>query len=210
MGAEAALVRLQLFSGTHAISSALFGCLRPNDTMLCVSGKPYDTLEEVIGKRINSQTGALTGSLLDWGIKYEEIELLYNKEAAALNGRNVAFDLDLIDSMLEKDPSIKLIHVQRFVYIHVAWLLHIFNNGHNYDRSCGYQWRPSIPIVEIERLCTHINTKYKHSDKKRDVIVFVDNCYGELVEDQEPGHVGKITLCVYIILSLSSYLLYYC
>ena len=50
MGAEAALVRIQLFSGTHAISSALFGCLRPNDTMLCVSGRPYDTLEEVIGK----------------------------------------------------------------------------------------------------------------------------------------------------------------
>ena len=119
MGAESALVRLQLFSGTHAISSALFGCLRPNDTMLCVSGKPYDTLEEVIGKRINSQTGALTGSLLDWGIKYEEIELLYNKEAAALNGRNVAFDLDLIDSMLEKDPSIKLIHVQRFAYVYI-------------------------------------------------------------------------------------------
>ena len=74
---------------------------------------------------------------------------------------------------------------------------HSINNGHNYDRSCGYQWRPSIPIVEIERLCTHINIKYKHSDKKRDVIVFVDNCYGELVEDQEPGHVGMITLCVY-------------
>ena len=48
LGAEMALVRLQFFSGTHAIASALFGCLRPQDTMLCVSGHPYDTLEEVL------------------------------------------------------------------------------------------------------------------------------------------------------------------
>jgi len=48
LGAEAALVRLQFFSGTHAIASALFGSLRPGDTMLCDSGQPYDTLEEVI------------------------------------------------------------------------------------------------------------------------------------------------------------------
>jgi cystathionine beta-lyase family protein involved in aluminum resistance len=51
MGAEAALVRLQLFSGTHAISTALFACLRPGDAFLGVSGHPYDTLEEVIGLR---------------------------------------------------------------------------------------------------------------------------------------------------------------
>ena len=140
LGAEAALVRLQLFSGTHAISSALFGSLRPNDTMLCVSGKPYDTLEEVIGKRVNSQTGTFRGSLKDWGIKYLEMDCLYNNEAHATNGRSIAFDLPAIDKYLDSDPSIKLIHIQR---------------------SCGYQWRPSIPVVEIERLCTHINTKYK-------------------------------------------------
>jgi hypothetical protein len=51
MGAEAALVRLQLFSGTHAISTALFACMRPGDAFLGVSGHPYDTLEEVIGLR---------------------------------------------------------------------------------------------------------------------------------------------------------------
>ena len=58
LGAEAALVRLQLFSGTHAIATALFGCLRPGDTLLGVSGHPYDTLEEVIGQ---GQRGDFTG-----------------------------------------------------------------------------------------------------------------------------------------------------
>ncbi len=113
MGAEAAIVRLQFFSGTHAISSALFGCLRPNDTMLCVSDAPYDTLEEVIGKRPNSQTGSLTGSLADWNIKYKEIPALYHEKAKAVNGRSIAFDLEYIDKILDEDLSIKLIHIQR-------------------------------------------------------------------------------------------------
>ena len=71
MGAEAAVVRLQFFSGTHAISSALFGALRPGDNILCVSGHPYDTLEEVIGLRDGHQTGSRIGSLADWGIGYK-------------------------------------------------------------------------------------------------------------------------------------------
>lgn len=116
LGAEAALVRLQLFSGTHAIASALFGSLRPGNTMLCVSGPPYDTLEEVIGKRVGSQTGTLTGSLADWGIKYKEIDALYEDQALKANGQNIAFDLDRMDKMLEEDPSIKLIHIQRYTH----------------------------------------------------------------------------------------------
>jgi cystathionine beta-lyase family protein involved in aluminum resistance len=67
LGAEAAVVRLQFFSGTHAIASALFGALRPGNKILCVSGHPYDTLEEVIGLRDGHQTGSRIGSLLDWG-----------------------------------------------------------------------------------------------------------------------------------------------
>lgn len=169
MGAEAALVRLQLFSGTHAISSALFGSLRPGDNFLCVSGHPYDTLEEVIGLRDGSQTGSRVGSLRDWGIGYSEIDLIYGEAAKAINDHSsaVAFDLPLMDAKLAADDKIKLIHVQR---------------------SCGYQWRPSLPIQEIERLVLHIETNYKA--KGRDLVVFVDNCYGELVEDQEPCHVG--------------------
>ena len=79
----------------------------------------------------------------------------------------VQFDLAQIDAKLAADPSIKVLHVQR---------------------SCGYQWRPSIPIKEIGRLCAHVKQKYKQQG--RDLQVFVDNCYGELVEDQEPCHVG--------------------
>lgn len=177
MGAEQALVRLQIFSGTHAISSALFGVLRPGDKMLAVSGAPYDTLEEVIGLREGTQTGTLTGSLKDWGIEYEEVPLILgDSDEGGGGGRgtlegtiatSAIFDLSSIDQSLEKDDSIKVIHIQR---------------------SCGYQWRPSIPIAEIKRLCDHIESKYKATG--RELVVFVDNCYGELVEDQEPCHVG--------------------
>eukprot|EP01041_Mallomonas_annulata_P006800 gene6800-13771_t len=142
LGAEAALVRVQLFSGTHAIASALFGCLRPGDKMLCVSGHPYDTLEEVIGLRPGHQTGTTRGSLLDWGIGYSEIDLLTEEDSLRLHKRLVSFDLNRIDNELAADPNIKLIHVQRY-------------------KSQG-----------------------------RELIVFVDNCYGELVEDREPTHVG--------------------
>lgn len=81
--------------------------------MLCVSGPPYDTLEEVIGKRVGSQTGTLTGSLADWGIKYKEIDALYEDKALKANGQNIAFDLEQMDQMIQDDPSIKLIHIQR-------------------------------------------------------------------------------------------------
>ncbi len=70
-GAEDALVRHSFISGTHTLSTMLFGVLRPSDTLLAVTGKPYDTLEEVIG--IQGETG--NGSLMDFGVKYEQIEL---------------------------------------------------------------------------------------------------------------------------------------
>ncbi|MFM7312409.1 MAG: methionine gamma-lyase family protein, partial [Cyanobium sp.] len=68
--AEAAAVRLQFVSGTHAIASALFGVLRPGDRLLALTGRPYDTLEEVIGIRGSGQ-----GSLAEFGITYDELPL---------------------------------------------------------------------------------------------------------------------------------------
>jgi cystathionine beta-lyase family protein involved in aluminum resistance len=165
MGAEAALVRLQLFSGTHAIATCLFGSLRPGQNMLCVSGHPYDTLEEVIGQRVGHQTGNYKGSLKDWNIGYSELELLHGDEAKMINNDIIAFDFKSIEFAIENDPAIKLIHIQR---------------------SCGYSWRPSLPVKEIGRLCTHLKQKYAD----RDLVMFVDNCYGELVEEIEPTHVG--------------------
>ncbi|MFQ3629551.1 MAG: methionine gamma-lyase family protein, partial [Cyanobacteriota bacterium] len=70
MGAEAAAVRVQFVSGTHAIACALFGVLRPGDEMLAVAGAPYDTLEEVIGLRGEGQ-----GSLREFGVSYRQLEL---------------------------------------------------------------------------------------------------------------------------------------
>jgi cystathionine beta-lyase family protein involved in aluminum resistance len=70
MGAESAIVRVQFVSGTHAIATALYGVLRPGDELFAVAGRPYDTLEEVIGLRGENQ-----GSLKDFGISYRELPL---------------------------------------------------------------------------------------------------------------------------------------
>ena len=72
-GCEAALVRHQIVSGTHALTIGLFGLLRPGDTMLVVSGKPYDTLSDVIGLTNNEKN---MGSLNNFGVNYQQIDLL--------------------------------------------------------------------------------------------------------------------------------------
>jgi len=93
--AEDSLVRTQLISGTHALSTALFGMLRPGDTLLSITGKPYDTLDEVIGIQENKS------SLISYGIKYEQIELVDND-----------FDYKKIEEKL-KESKVKLIEIQR-------------------------------------------------------------------------------------------------
>ena len=100
MGAEAAFVRHNIVSGTHALTIALFGLLRPNDIMLSIAGKPYDTLEEVIG--IAGEAG--NGSLRDFGVEYSQVDLLPNG----------AFDLDRIRAALrDGGERIKVIFIQR-------------------------------------------------------------------------------------------------
>lgn len=96
MGAEDALIRHSFLSGTHTLSVALFGVLRPGDIMLSVTGKPYDTLEEVIGIR-----GEGKGSLKDFGINYKQIELK--------DGRP---DLDEIEKQAA-DKNIRMVYIQR-------------------------------------------------------------------------------------------------
>jgi cystathionine beta-lyase family protein involved in aluminum resistance len=146
LGAEAAAVRLQFVSGTHAIAAALFGVLRPGERMLSITGRPYDTLEEVIGLRGEGQ-----GSLRDFGVQYEELPLLDSG----------AVDEAALDKALEIPRQLVLI-----------------------QRSCGYSWRPSLSIHTIERLCERIHAR------QPDCVCFVDNCYGELVEEREPPEVG--------------------
>lgn len=145
-GGEAGLVRPQIISGTHAISIALFGVLRPGDELLYITGKPYDTLEEIVGIRGNG-----TGSLKEFGISYNSVAL---KE----DGRP---DFEKIASSIKSNT--KMIGIQR---------------------SKGYATRPSFTIAEIKEMIDFVK------ELKSDVVVFVDNCYGEFVEDLEPCHVG--------------------
>jgi cystathionine beta-lyase family protein involved in aluminum resistance len=144
--AEAAAVRLQFVSGTHAIAAALYGVLRPGDRLLAITGRPYDTLEEVIGIRGEGQ-----GSLAEFGIAYDELALLPD---GSVNEGGIAEALAL--------PT-------RMVLI---------------QRSCGYSWRPSLTVEQIGRLVERVKTI------QPGCLVFVDNCYGELVELQEPTAVG--------------------
>jgi len=97
-GAESALVRHQFVSGTHALSTALFGCLRPGDSLLSVTGTPYDTLQSVIGK----STSAF-GSLKEWKISYNEIPF-------AVGGD---LNWDLIKAELKSDKKPKVAMIQR-------------------------------------------------------------------------------------------------
>jgi len=95
--AEDSLVRTQFISGTHALSTAFFAMLRPGDTLLSISGKPYDTLDEVIGIEPNNS------SLISFGVKYEQIELVDND-----------FDYEKIQERLKKG-NVKLIEIQRSI-----------------------------------------------------------------------------------------------
>nr|WP_026133768.1 methionine gamma-lyase family protein [Oceanobacillus kimchii] len=145
-GGEDALVRPQLVSGTHAITTALFGVLRPGDELVYITGKPYDTMEEVIGK-----PGKQEGSLYDFNIGYREISLLPD---GTVNYKQVK------DSWTS---NTKVIAIQR---------------------SKGYDQRPSFTIDQIGEMIQFV----KEIDPS--VTVFVDNCYGEFTETNEPLHIG--------------------
>lgn len=146
LGAEAALVRGQFVSGTHAIASALFGVLRPGDHVLSVSGTPYDTLEEVIGLRGEGQ-----GSLRDFGVFHDTVPLdSHGKLQYALISEKIT-------------TKTRMLLVQR---------------------SRGYAWRDALMISQLKELVDFVR---KHFPQ---LIIFVDNCYGELVETQEPGDIG--------------------
>ena len=146
-GTEDALVRAQLISGTHALAVTLFGLLRPGDTMLSITGAPYDTLQTIIG--INKEQSK--SSLKEFGVKYEQIDLV-----------NDDFDINAIKERVSKQ-DIKLIEIQR---------------------SKGYSTRKSLTIEKIEKAIRAIR------EVNSEVIIMVDNCYGEFVEEKEPTNVG--------------------
>lgn len=142
---EDALVRSQITCGTHALSLALAANLRPGDEMLSISGKPYDTLEEVIGIRPSS------GSLAEYGITYRQVELT----------EDGSFDFEAIQKAL--GPKTRLAAIQR---------------------SKGYLTRPSLSVDQIGEAIRFVKSL------RPDVLVMVDNCYGEFVDCVEPSDYG--------------------
>ena len=146
LGTEDALVRPQIMSGTNALYLAFTALLKHGDTLISISGTPYDSLQEMVGIIGNSNQ-----SLKAYGVKYEQIELKDND-----------FDIETIVKRLSKN-DVKLVEIQR---------------------SRGYSHRNSLTISQIENVIKEIRKVNKT------VIIMVDNCYGELVETKEPGHVG--------------------
>ena len=142
--AESGLVRNQFISGSHAITIVLQALLRPNDTLLSITGTPYDTLHEVIGIKDNNS------SLISYGVNYKEINLINN-------------DFDYENIKKELNNNIKVIHIQR---------------------SRGYSTRESLDIKKVEKVIKLIKNINK------DIIIFIDNCYCEFVEDLSPIDVG--------------------
>ena len=145
---ESALVRPHFVNGTHAIGCALMGNLKTGDTMVCITGAPYDTLHNIIG--ISGKENI--GSLREYGVNYKQVDL-----------KNGTFDTEKIIEVLKEDSTIKLVHIQR---------------------STGYGWRKSFLVSEIGEIISKIK------EIRSDVCVFVDNCYGELIDKIEPTDVG--------------------
>ena len=142
---EDALVRQQITCGTHALTIALAGNLRPGDEILSVAGSVYDTLQGVIGVRPEK------GSLAEYGITYSQVDL---KEDGS-------WDYDGIREAINERT--KLVEIQR---------------------SKGYDTRPSLSVEAIGEAISFIK------GIREDIIVMVDNCYGEFVETIEPSDVG--------------------
>ncbi|MBI2996771.1 MAG: methionine gamma-lyase family protein [Candidatus Melainabacteria bacterium] len=147
---ESAIVRPHFVSGTHAISCCFFGCLRPGDELVSVSGEPYDTLHEVIGIKNKN------GSLRDHGVIYKEIPLKNN------------FDVDTNAIPQYVSKKTKMVFIQR---------------------SKGYHYRKSLTISDIKKIISVVK------EINKNIICFVDNCFGEFTEELEPTDVGADLIC---------------
>lgn len=158
LGTEAAFVRHNIISGTQALTIGLFGLLRPGDTMLAVTGKPYDTLDDVIG--LSGEAG--NGSLKDFGITYKQVDMKNTDFPAdnpsCMHPAEDIIDFASIESALKSDSSIKVVFIQR---------------------SKGYMSRPTLTVDQINSVIDFVHGM-------SDAFVVVDNCYGEFTEKSEP------------------------
>ncbi len=145
-GAEAAIVRPQIASGTHALSLCLFGLLLPGTHLLAATGKPYDTMDEVIGL-----TGSGIGSLKEMGVSYSHVEM----------GSDGLIDVEGVMNAIRDNTRVVLI-----------------------QRSRGYAWRATLRPQDMQALIAAVR------ERRPDIFVMVDNCYGEFICENEPTHYG--------------------
>lgn len=165
MQTESAAVRLQFVSGTHTISCVLFGNLRAGDRMVSLTGRPYDTLQPVIGLNNQQKAHLKTSyeqSLIGSGILYEEFSFADALSLLSNTDKNSQSALKKLATLLEK-PT-KLVHIQK-------------SPGYNPERR-------TLTNEEIGQLCKIVR------QSRPDVIIMVDNCYGEFVELNEPTSHG--------------------
>ena len=157
LGTEAAFVRHSITSGTHALTIGLFGLLRPGDTLLSVTGKPYDTLDSVIGI-VEGESGM--GSLAEFGVNFKKADLREGvfTDAAPDHPVSDIVDLPAVERALAEDKHVKVAFIQR---------------------SKGYLNRPTLTVAQINELIDFIRAR-------SDAYIFVDNCYGEFTEETEP------------------------
>lgn len=146
-GAEAGLVRSQFVNGTHTITCALMGILRPGDLVISAFGAPYDTLLGVIGV-----TGNAPGNMMEMGIAYRQVDMTGDRRP----------DIAGIQSAVQ-EKNARLLMIQR---------------------SRGYSVRDALTVREIGEIIQAAKAA------NPDILVFVDNCYGEFVEEMEPAQVG--------------------
>jgi len=146
---EAALVRPNIVNGTHAISTTLLGLLKPGDELIEASGKPYDTLQNVIG--LHKSDDKFRGTLLDYGVTYKEVALTPSMD----------IDFDALRNAITNKTRV------------VAM-----------QRSTGYDWRPAISLESIGKVAKLVH------EINPEIIVMLDNCYGEFVDTVEPTELG--------------------
>ena len=156
MESEDAIVRPHIMSGTHALSIALSATLKPGDTLLSVTGTPYDTIHSVIG--ITSHPSSLMSS----GVSYDEIPLLNDSDGGGIDYASLGDCAARFNSQHDK-------HGRLMIYA---------------QRSRGYAHRRSLMPDEFATLA-----EYAHNIDKN-IIVMVDNCYGEFVCEHEPTYYG--------------------
>lgn len=160
-GTDGALVRHSMVSGTHAIALCYYGILRPGDTILAATGKPYDTLEEVIGLR-----GTGNGSLREWGVGYKQVDLLPDGSP----------DLPAIRAAL--DPSVKLVAIQRSKGYEWRKSLSVADIGE--ICACVHSVRPDV-------VCLVDNCYGEFVERKEPTHVGADVCVGSLIKNPGGG-----------------------